>query len=434
MYLASTFKKLCQQTRFLTIANIDFGYSKSIMQNAPFSGFNLKNYLNNIRPTVKCIDSKSTSYEFSVLSYNILAQYLLEKNSFLYDWSDLRVLSWEYRKRILLDEIKKFNADIICFQEVQESHLNWFFKNLLDLGYNGVYKQRTRNHGDGCAIYYKNDKFLLKEKVTVEYNQPGISVLDRDNVGIVLRLSPRQNEQENVIVSTTHILYNKKRHDVKLAQVHILLAEIERVSYKGFNNVGGRIIPIYHPIILTGDFNLEPNTAVYNFLINGALNYSELQKPTLWPQTHNSGRLEMGNELIPQRLGITENSQHAHILDLRTSNNHERQTNDSLYSKLYHSERKNDQQWSSNSKYDHCTGNLYHNLKFASVYSDRSCSTYHDKWIIVDYIFYTHKSLKLKSYTKLPFEDECLRLPPMPNKVSPSDHLPLFAVFACPMN
>jgi len=67
----------------------------------------------------------------------------------------------------------------------------------------------------------------------VEYNQPGVSVLDRDNVGIVLRLSPRRNEDENVIVSTTHILYNKKRHDVKLAQVHLLLAEIERVSYKG---------------------------------------------------------------------------------------------------------------------------------------------------------------------------------------------------------
>lgn len=67
----------------------------------------------------------------------------------------------------------------------------------------------------------------------MEYNQPGINVLDRDNVGIVLRLSPRQKEEENIIVSTTHILYNKKRHDVKLAQVHLLLAEIERVSFKG---------------------------------------------------------------------------------------------------------------------------------------------------------------------------------------------------------
>lgn len=101
------------------------------------------------------------------------------------------------------------------------------------LGYNGVFKKRTNHHGDGCAIYYKNNKFTLKEKVTVEYNQPGVNLLDRDNVGIVLRLSPRENEQENLIISTTHILYNKKRHDIKLAQVHLLLAEIERVSYKG---------------------------------------------------------------------------------------------------------------------------------------------------------------------------------------------------------
>lgn len=104
---------------------------------------------------------------------------------------------------------------------------------IFTLGYNGVYKKRTSLNHDGCAIYYKNDKFTLKEKVTVEYNQPGVNVLNRDNVGIVLRLSPRANENENLIISTTHILYNKKRHDIKLAQVHLLLAEIERVAYKG---------------------------------------------------------------------------------------------------------------------------------------------------------------------------------------------------------
>lgn len=33
----------------------------------------------------------------------------------------------------------------------------------------------------------KNDKFTLKEQVTVEYNQPGVNVLNHDNIGIVLR-------------------------------------------------------------------------------------------------------------------------------------------------------------------------------------------------------------------------------------------------------
>lgn len=35
------------------------------------------------------------------------------------------------------------------------------------------------------------------------------------------------------------------------------------------------------------------------------------------------------------------------------------------------------------------TGNIYHNFKFSTVYNNTSCSTYHDRWTIVDYMFYT---------------------------------------------
>lgn len=433
MYITNKFNKICLLCRLCPIANFASRLSTTVMQNKQFSGFNTKDYMSYVRPFVHCEnDTKYKSFNFSLLSYNILAQELLEKNAFLYDWSDVRVLNWDYRRQLLLNEIKLFDADIICFQEVQESHLNWFFKKLSDLGYNGVYKKRTHVHCDGCAIYYRNDKFTLKEKVTVEYNQPGVNVLDRDNVGIILRLSPRKNEEENVIVSTTHILYNKKRHDIKLAQVHLLLAEIERVSYKGHKKVGDHNIPEYHPIILTGDFNLEPNTAVYDFLINGALNYSNLQKPTLWSQNSQSGRYNMGNELIPKSLGITEHSQHSDILELRKTNNYKRQINDGLYSKLHHSERKNEQLLSlSSSEFKFGTGNLYHNLKFSSVYNNNnSCSTYHDRWTIVDYIFYTNTNLQLRTFMKLPNFAECQPILAMPNRVSPSDHLPLFAKFS----
>lgn len=50
-----------------------------------------------------------------MLSYNVLAQELLEKNAFLYDWSDVRVLEWNYRRQLLLNEIKQFNADVSYF-------------------------------------------------------------------------------------------------------------------------------------------------------------------------------------------------------------------------------------------------------------------------------------------------------------------------------
>lgn len=111
-------------------------YHVSLFRNASFSGFNLKSYLNYIRPLIQCqqdskllifirklnewlktietfyFSTEGRSFDFSLLSYNILAQELLEKNSFLYDWSDLQVLTWEYRRQILLNEIKQFNADV----------------------------------------------------------------------------------------------------------------------------------------------------------------------------------------------------------------------------------------------------------------------------------------------------------------------------------
>lgn len=56
--------------------------------------------------------NNNTFSNFSLLSYNVLAQELLEKYPQFYDWSDESVLKWEYRSITLLNEIKQFNADV----------------------------------------------------------------------------------------------------------------------------------------------------------------------------------------------------------------------------------------------------------------------------------------------------------------------------------
>lgn len=56
--------------------------------------------------------AEENSSDFSLLSYNVLSQRLLEKYSHFYDWSDESVLKWNYRKTILLNEIRQFNADV----------------------------------------------------------------------------------------------------------------------------------------------------------------------------------------------------------------------------------------------------------------------------------------------------------------------------------
>lgn len=56
--------------------------------------------------------AKHKSFDFSLLSYNVLAQELFDKNPILYDWSDKSVLNWDYRRKLMFDEIKQFNADV----------------------------------------------------------------------------------------------------------------------------------------------------------------------------------------------------------------------------------------------------------------------------------------------------------------------------------
>jgi protein angel len=100
-------------------------------------------------------------------------------------------------------------------------------------GYESIYKQRTGNNVDGVAIYYKTDVFELVDHTSVEYYQPGINILDRHNVGLIAKLAIRANPSNYLVVATTHLLYNPNRHDIKLAQTQVLLAEVERFAFKG---------------------------------------------------------------------------------------------------------------------------------------------------------------------------------------------------------
>ncbi|KAG9138059.1 hypothetical protein Leryth_001312 [Lithospermum erythrorhizon] len=65
---------------------------------------------------------------------------------------------------------------IICLQEVDKyDHLLSVLENA---GYVGSFKRRTGGNVDGCAMFWKAEKFRLLEGVNIEYKQYGL----RDNV------------------------------------------------------------------------------------------------------------------------------------------------------------------------------------------------------------------------------------------------------------
>lgn len=136
-------------------------------------------------------------------------------------------------------------------------------------------------------------------------------ILNRENVAIIAKLAPKDDPSATFVVATTHLLYNPRRQDVRLAQVQILLAEIDRIAYE----LDGH----YAPVILTGDFNLKPYSAPYKLLTRGQLRYENLQARTL--EQHDGNVVERsGKRLLPPGLGITDDCQHAHVVTSNVRN------------------------------------------------------------------------------------------------------------------
>ncbi|XP_021101685.1 protein angel homolog 1 isoform X9 [Heterocephalus glaber] len=234
-------------------------------------------------------------FQFTLMSYNILAQDLMQQSSELYLHCHPDILSWNYRFANLMQEFQHWDPDILCLQEVQEDHYWEQLEPALRLmGFTCFYKRRTGYKMDGCAVCYKPTRFRLLCASPVEYFRPGLDLLNRDNVGLVLLLQPLVPEglgQVSVAplcVANTHVLYNPRRGDVKLAQMAILLAEVDKVA---------RLSDGSHcPIILCGDLNSTPNSPLYNFIRDGELHYDGM------PAWKVSGQEDFSHQLYQRKL------------------------------------------------------------------------------------------------------------------------------------
>ena len=178
-----------------------------------------------------------------------------------------------------------------------------------------MYKRRTGNKTDGCATFFKESRFTLVKSKLVSFNKPEVKLMDRHNVAVVVLLKPRttgsasRHANNMVCVSNTHLLFNKKRGDIKLAQLSCLFSEIEEIA---------RISPpgkgtfFYHPIICCGDFNSTPFSPIYSFVVDGFLDYTGMNRDNFSGQSHfrhsYPPKFALTSNLIPWELGITTSS------------------------------------------------------------------------------------------------------------------------------
>lgn len=350
-----------------------------------------------------------TDLNFRVLSYNILAQKNLTGHQNLYRGKPQYLLDWEYRWTGIQREVKTYNPDIVTFQEVQFSdpdHFSqqiqpWFAKE----GFETVSQRRTGDKHDGCAIFFRSDKFSLVSSRGVLYRHADVPVLDKDNVGIVCCL--RGSNGSRLAVATTHLLFNPKRHEIRLAQTALLLAELDRVAWDHPSQG-------YIPVILTGDLNLQPFSDTYNLLTKGSIQHGGWQcgrSTQSWPslgiadtcQSVEELTRRVGREVTPQ-MG---SGSFSHQFGLRSAYNHSRHQDTRVPVGGY------------------------------------EATTKHSSWVTVDYIFYStvqssqsaskdgraEGKLKLVGRLSLLTGPEISALGGLPSAICPSDHLPLLAEF-----
>lgn len=103
------------------------------------------------------------------MCYNVLCDKYATRQ--MYGYCPSWALSWEYRKKAILDEIRHYSADIISLQEIEtEQFYNFFLPELKNDGYEGIFSPKSRaktmseverKYVDGCAIFFRAAKYAL---------------------------------------------------------------------------------------------------------------------------------------------------------------------------------------------------------------------------------------------------------------------------------
>ncbi|GLJ12881.1 hypothetical protein SUGI_0199780 [Cryptomeria japonica] len=358
--------------------------------------------------------------KFLLVSYNILGDENATHHSDLYHHIPSHLMNWSSRRRLICQELDMWKPNVICFQEVD--HFDELTQDFSKKGYSGIFKGRTGQARDGCAIFWKNDVFRILQGYSIEFKEHDL----RDNVAQLcvfelnssLATVPGNNSKKQVeanllqeyncikrrvIVGNIHVLFNPKRGDIKLGQVRILLEKARELSKKWDRA----------PIVIAGDFNSTPQSALYQFLASSKLdllahnrreisgqieNVPDSDTATLKQTTFKPIRYNWYEDELKAATGNSSCTRLKHPLKLF-----------SAYA---------------------CVQGRQGNSRIRDEYGEPLATTYHSKFLgTVDYIWFSEGLTPLRVLDTLPL-DVLRKTPGLPTHKWGSDHLSLACEFA----
>ena len=195
---------------------------------------------------------------FAVVSYNVLSQKLLEAHRELYaPWKDCDA---RRRSAATARELRGYRAALLCLQEVEPE--------FVDAATGAVargarcFAPSAPPRTDGCLVVWDSRAFRCREASALVLDAGEAKV----NAAAVAALEHRGGAV--LVVASAHLLFNPNRADLRLKQAVQLLAEVDRL--RRAHAAAG--------VVLCGDLNASPGSAVYALLARGRVAAAALEE------------------------------------------------------------------------------------------------------------------------------------------------------------
>lgn len=177
--------------------------------------------------------------DLSVMTYNIKLDYPKEGEN-----------SWTNRKPFLINQIKFYEPDVLGVQEAMPNQMKEMDSLLEDYSYVGVGRDDGKDSGEYSAIFYKKDNLKVLESSTFWLSETPQKVsMGWDavcNRVCTYALFKNKRTKQKFWVFNTH--FDHVGEIARKASAILLIQKIKELNTKNL------------PVILMGDFNLEPES------------------------------------------------------------------------------------------------------------------------------------------------------------------------------
>lgn len=177
--------------------------------------------------------------ELTLMSYNIKLDYPIEGKN-----------SWDSRKDWMIGQINFYEPDVFGVQEAMPNQMKYMDSTMTAYKYVGVGRDDGKDEGEYSAIFYDKNKFKIITSSTFWLSQtPDQVSMGWDavcNRVCTFALFEELNSKAQFWVFNTH--FDHVGEEARTNSVKLIMEKIKSLNKKNY------------PVVLMGDFNLEPET------------------------------------------------------------------------------------------------------------------------------------------------------------------------------